>query len=203
MIDSYIAVIDSGIGGISVLKELVKNFPTERFLYFGDNFNAPYGNKGRKELLSLTLSNLNIILRYNVKAIVLACNTLSVNVLGELMNFSPVQVFGTFPPVENFLIKGKRGLLLATERTAEKYRGIRNLHSVGLKKLVIDIEKNAFNLTDLNFEKHLFDSVGDFVDKKGFYDVVILGCTHYVFIKNKIFKWERFCYKKSWKFFIG
>ena len=79
MNNQYIAVIDSGIGGISVLRELIKSFPCEKFLYFGDNKNTPYGNKSKRDLLNLAIHNINILKSYPIKAIVLACNTLSVN----------------------------------------------------------------------------------------------------------------------------
>ena len=193
MTDAYIAVLDSGIGGISVLKELIKEFPNRKFLYLGDNGNAPYGEKKRRELLSLAIKNLNIINKYNVEALVLGCNTLSVNVIEDIRTYAGIPVFGTFPPVENFLLKDEKVLLLATERTAEKYQGIKNLHAVGLKNMVKDIEENAFNLSKVSIEKNLAESVGYFVDKKGYYDTVILGCTHYVFLKNKIF--DHFCPK--------
>lgn len=194
MINSFIALLDSGIGGISVLSELVKKFPNERFLYFGDNFNAPYGNKSKQELLSLTLKNLNYIFKYNVKVLVLACNTLSVNLLGKLQKICPTEIIGTFPPVERFLVKGEKVLLLSTEKTAENYQGIKNLDVVGFKNLVCDIEKNAFNLEKLNFENHIDYHAHNIIHKKGYYDTVILGCTHYLFIKNKIF--NHFCPQK-------
>ena len=58
MKDGFICVIDSGIGGLAVLKELIKKAPTEKYLYFGDNLNAPYGNKSKRRLWELTLNNL-------------------------------------------------------------------------------------------------------------------------------------------------
>ena len=57
MDNQYIAVMDSGIGGISVLTELIKNFPNQNFLYFGDNDNAPYGNRSKQDLLNLAIHN--------------------------------------------------------------------------------------------------------------------------------------------------
>ncbi len=190
---AYIAVLDSGVGGLSVLTELIKKFPNRQFLYLGDNGNAPYGRKSRRELLSLAIKNVNVLKEYNVEAIVLGCNTLSVNLISDIKDYSGLPVFGVFPPVEKYLSEGKKVLLLATERTAEKYRGVKNLHTVGLKNLVKDIENNLFNLSAVNFEKNLLESVGEFVDKKGYYDTVILGCTHYVFLKNKIS--DHFCPK--------
>ena len=61
---SYVAVIDSGIGGISVLKELIRLMPNERYIYLGDNKNAPYGNRTENDLFSLSMSNINLIKKY-------------------------------------------------------------------------------------------------------------------------------------------
>ncbi|MBR1967890.1 MAG: aspartate/glutamate racemase family protein [Clostridia bacterium] len=187
MQNDFIAVIDSGIGGMSVLKALTKNFPNERFLYFGDNLNAPYGNRSVQNLLSITMRNIDYIKRFGVKAIVLACNTLSVNILNNIKEYAGLPVVGTFPPVESSVVKDEKVLLLSTVRTAEIYSGLKNLDVLGLPNLAEDIEKHAFSIENVNFNKHLeLFSSGDFINKKGYYDTVILGCTHYFFIKKQI-----------------
>ena len=70
-----IAVIDSGVGGISVLKELIRQMPNERFLYLGDSANAPYGSRDRADVLRITRENLQFLLARGIKALVIACNT--------------------------------------------------------------------------------------------------------------------------------
>ena len=106
MCNDYIGVMDSGVGGLSVLKRLVEVMPNQAFLYFGDNQNAPYGNKSKRELLRLVTSNIIYLLSYNVKAIVVACNTLSMGLMTEIKEFSPVPVFFVFPPfVKNNITK--------------------------------------------------------------------------------------------------
>lgn len=194
MKEEFIAVLDSGIGGISLLKDLIENFPTERFLYFGDNNNAPYGNKNVNRLMQLTMKNIDYIKHYNIKALILGCNTLSVNLYRNIKEYAKVPTFGVFPPVEKCLVDGKKTLLLSTCSTADCYRHYKGLGVVGFENLVKDIENNIENLKFLDFESNLRCSKGKFNGKKGFYDVVILGCTHYLFIKNKIF--DHFCPKK-------
>ena len=186
MKNSFIAVLDSGMGGISVLKELAVNYPSEKFLYLGDASNAPYGNKSDRELLSITFKNIDYIKSYPIKALVLGCNTLSVNLRSEIENYANVPVFGVYPPVEQALIKGGKVLLLATVRTAEKYFGVKNLDAVGLKGLAYDIEYNMFNLNKVNLIDNIKSSNVDF-DLNMPLKTVVLGCTHYYFIKNKIF----------------
>ncbi len=194
MNDGYIAVLDSGIGGLNVLKELVSSLPCERFLYFGDNKNAPYGNKSLYQLERITAKNIDYIKQYNIKALVLGCNTLSVNLMHFIKDYSRLPVFGTYPPVEEYCMKNDKVLLLATEMTARNYSPQKNLHVVGLKKLVKDIENNVFDKSKINIKDNLAYSSGYFVDKKSYYDTVILGCTHYEFLKNEFF--NHFCPRK-------
>lgn len=182
-----VAVIDSGIGGMSVLKELVEVFPQCNFIYFGDNKNAPYGNRTIADLYSISLSNLSFVLSFNVDAVVFACNTVSVSVLQFLRDFSPVPLFGIYPPIESEMVQGNSVLLLATDVTADKYRGLKNVVSVGLSGLVKHIEDNKFDLKNLDVAKFL-------PSNKTSFDTVILGCTHFNFVKNQIF--NHFCPRK-------
>lgn len=194
MNDNYIAVIDSGVGGLSVLSELVKSAPNNNYIYFGDNSNAPYGNKSERKLKEITIKNLDLLLSYNLKAIVLACNTLSVTLLSFVEGYSGLPTFGVFPPVEKYLMKGERVLLLSTMLTSKKFMPSERLHVLGLKRLALDLEYNKFNARAIDLQSNLLDSVGYFVNKKGYYDRVVLGCTHYEFIKNKIY--DHFCPRK-------
>ena len=73
--NEYIALFDSGVGGISVLRELVKLMPRERYLYFGDSANAPYGSKTTEQVRALTLDAARMLMDRGVKALVVACNT--------------------------------------------------------------------------------------------------------------------------------
>ncbi len=180
-----IAVMDSGIGGISVLSKLVKIFPNEHFIYFGDNDNAPYGNLSNHNLLKLVIRNLDFIKQYKVKAIVLACNTLSVNLYFEIKEYSGLPVFCVIPPVEWCQINAGKTLLLATEKTAKKYSNSTIFDSVGLKDLAWLIEKNIFNIDTFDFKKYCSNVLKINV-KKGYYRNVILGCTHYNFLKKQI-----------------
>lgn len=180
MCGKYIGVIDSGVGGLSVLSELVKLMPNESYLYFGDNDNAPYGEKCKRELLSLTIENVTYLKTFGIKALVLACNTLSTNLLREITEFSELPVFAVFPP---FLPigKGERALLMGTPLTIKNYIStfgkIPNLELLPLPTLALDIENG---LDNPNIESQI-------TAIKGSFETIILGCTHYFFIKNKIF----------------
>ncbi len=187
MDNGYIAVLDSGIGGISVMKDLIRQFPNERFLYYGDNDNAPYGNKTERELLSISLKNIDIIKKFPIKALVLGCNTLSTNIRCEIQEYASVPTFGIFPPVEQAVVNGEKTLLLATPLTAKQYYGVKGLTVVGLKNLAKDVEDNMFSLENIDIYKHLYiDENTKRICKRGGFQTVILGCTHYDFVKNKI-----------------
>ncbi len=188
MKDGNIGVIDSGVGGISVLLDMVKEFKNERFIYFGDNKNAPYGNLDKNKLFELCEKNLRFMLSFNVKAIVFACNTVSVTLLKDLRKISPVPVFGVFPPVRKN-VNDKRVLLLSTNLTAQRYSDYK-ITVFGLKNLAKDIENNADNLCNIDLKNH-FSSM---ITEKGYYHTVILGCTHYCFLENEIY--NHFCPQK-------
>jgi len=178
----FIGVLDSGIGGLNLLKELVISFPNENFIYFGDNNNAPYGTRTNYDLLSLTVNNIEKLKSFNLKLIVLACNTLSVNVLSDLKDiFSNVNIIGIYPPIESQVIQGKKTLLLATDRTAENYLNLKNVDSVGLTWLVKKIERNPFDLSEIDVNQFLPKNLFD-------YDTIILGCTHFIYLKNEFLK---------------
>ncbi len=236
MIDGYIAVTDSGIGGISTLDALKKVMPRERFLYFGDNDNAPYGNRTKDDLLKIIVNNFNYLHGFGIKAVVCACNTLSVAVLDKLRYYADVPVFGVFPPVFYAAQRYKNALVLSTPATAKELNASGlpdNVFCLGISRLAKEIENHAFDLSSLNVGA-LIDAAfnetvnanlnknhdGDFndafnktitaksglrvCDKSGAstvdggrtcgYDALIIGCTHYSFVKNKIS--DHFCQKK-------
>lgn len=208
MEEGYIAVIDSGIGGLSVLYELIKELPNEKFIYYGDNDNAPYGNRTTTNLLELTVNIINELSYYNLKAIVLGCNTLSVTVLQKIKYYFPnLKIFGVFPPVEILTLRKRKTLLLCTANTSRLYKNTNYLTVLPMQGLASDIEKNVFNLDLIDVENHVGESLNSFCKnlttfdttlttrkedfsfdhQKGRFKVIVLGCTHYFFIKNKIF----------------
>ena len=86
----YIAVFDSGVGGISVLRHLIRYLPGERFLYFGDSANAPYGSRTTEEVRQLTLAAVKkLTTEYPVKAVVIACNTATAAAVKQVRSAYP------------------------------------------------------------------------------------------------------------------
>ncbi len=182
MVKANIVVIDSGIGGLSVLKALDESLHSARFFYVGDNGNAPYGNRPLHNLWSHTIDNLVSINGLRTDLLVLGCNTLSVNLLPEIEDFMGVKTIGVFPPVESAMIDAKNVLLLSTVSTANKYKKTQDFYPLGLPSLASEVEKNVFSIDKINLSRHLSTLMG----LEGSFDTVILGCTHFEFIKNKI-----------------
>ena len=96
-----IGVLDSGLGGISVLRELVRLMPEEDYLYFGDSKNAPYGTKTAEEVLRLTRNTVSFLLEQGAKAIVVACNTATSVAIRELRQEYPsIPMIGIEPALK-------------------------------------------------------------------------------------------------------
>ncbi len=195
-IDLPIAVLDSGVGGISVLRELTRLMPKEHFLYFGDSQNAPYGEKSPEEVLAITRSNLKMLLARGIKALVLACNTATgaaARILRE--EYPDLILVGIEPAIKPASLVGDhpRVLVMATPLTLrqEKFCTLMDRFSetseilpvpcAGLVELIEDGELEGNRLD--NYLEKLF-----FPHKDTKIDAVVLGCTHYPHIKEQIAK---------------
>ena len=172
-----IGVFDSGIGGLSVLYKLSQKFKGVTFIYLGDNLNAPYGERNIYDLTTLTFKNLSLLSMYKPDFLVLACNTLSCNVLSRLKGLFNIPIYGVFPPIESEIMFSKKPLLLCTTATAKYYQTFSAFSYVcPITGLVNDIERFAFSLDKICIKDYFSTVFDDF-------DSVILGCTHYFFVK--------------------
>lgn len=185
-----IGIFDSGVGGISVLKECIKLLPNENFIYFGDIANAPYGDKTVEQIINLGLNNVEFMLKFDCKAIVIACNTISsiaYRILSEKTAIPIVEVI--IPAVEATLqeSENKKVVVLATNATVLSHayeRELKNHHfekiiEIACPSFVPLIEKEAPRNEILDAIKR------DVIDIQDV-DTIILGCTHYPFIENEI-----------------
>ncbi len=181
--NDYIAVYDSGIGGLNVLKLLKKYMPYENYLYFGDNKNAPYGNLKSEGLLKLATKNVKTLENYGIKCVVLACNTLSTVCYEKLAKRFKLKFIKTLPPIKHNFYNDKT-YLICTANTAKsayvkKYKA--SVKVVPALTLASKIENNVFNLNKVDdvIFKHL---------KSKDVSTLILGCTHYAFLLSKFLK---------------
>ncbi len=191
-----IAVIDSGLGGISVLKELVKLMPNENYIYFGDSANAPYGDRSREEVLDIMLENAHFLISRGVKAIVVACNTATSAAVRPLRALYPeLPIVGIEPAIKpaTLVCEHPNVLVMATVLTLkeEKFKSLCErfaseesiipLPCPGLMELIESGDGNSVGIEE--YLKALFEPL-----KGTRIDAVVLGCTHYPFVADEIHK---------------
>ncbi len=185
---SQIAVIDSGVGGITVLKSLYELLPNENYLYIGDTLNNPYGDKSNDEIRELTLNIIDYLESMDVKALVIACNTINSFMYSEILRkFKKIVIGVIFPTVDytNSLAVSKVGVI-ATKAT---------INNGSYQKM---LEKNVYPLSTPSFVKlvesreymsasaleEIKATLKPLIDNN--IQALVLGCTHYPFLKSQI-----------------
>ncbi len=190
----YIAVFDSGVGGISVLRHLRRELPREKFLYFGDSANAPYGSRPTREVRDLTLAAAEMLNGAgNVKALVIACNTATAAAVKDVRAAYPeLIVIGIEPALKVAAdhFPGGRVGVMATEVTLREEKFDLLLHrfdedctiaKIPAPGLVQLIEQGR--VEDPETDALLHSILDPYVGKL---DALVLGCTHYPFAANAI-----------------
>lgn len=184
-----VLLIDSGSGGVNILKECVRVVPQCNFLLFCDDANLPYGAKSRAQLQQITLQNLrNIRSFFDFDVVVLACNTLSCTALDAARaHFEDVPFVGTVPAIKPALQKfePQEILVLATRATLRHNKLVKkypNLMKKSLPKLAELIDNNLDNLWAVR--PYLCAQLRPFFQEGRTPKAVVLGCTHYQAVKD-------------------
>lgn len=189
-----VAVFDSGLGGISVLRELVRTLPRENYLYFGDSLHAPYGTKTPQEVITLSLQAADRLLSQGAKALVVACNTATSAAIRTLRKTYPeLAIVGTEPAIKPAVERhpGGRILMLATAMTVqeEKFQRLKAQYDeqaqiipIACSGLMEYVEQGI--LRGAEVEGYLLDKLEPYL--KVPIDAVVLGCTHYPFLSGAI-----------------
>jgi len=192
--DAPIGVFDSGLGGISVLRELVCQLPHEDFLYFGDSANAPYGPRSAGEVRTLSRAAAVRLLDAGCKALVVACNTATAAAISLLRGTWPeVPVVGIEPALKPAAAhrEGARVLVLATEMTLRENKFSKLLERYGRGALVsclaapgivefVERGETDGPALDAYLRELLAPYRGEPLD------AVVLGCTHFPFARRAI-----------------
>jgi len=187
----YIAVFDSGVGGLSVLRELVHLLPRERYLYFGDSANAPYGSRSTQQVRELTLRAAEKLMERGLKALVIACNTATAAAIGQLREKYPeLIVVGIEPALKVAADRypGSRVGILATPVTLREEKLSHQLARfpdmqvslIPVPGLVEAVEQGS---SQEALEALLAPILSPFAGKL---DAAVLGCTHYPFAAKVI-----------------
>jgi glutamate racemase len=190
-----VAVFDSGIGSLSIIRELKREVPNEDLLYFADRAHFPYGTKSHPQLREIMFNTINYLKRYKPKIIVIASNTPSVQVLDEVKKMiTDIPIIGVRPPLKEAarLSRKKHIGIMATEGTIRS----KELEIQIRREVPQHILVSKFNASPiielieqgvhLDNERRTFDVVsrvlGDGVDEK--LDVITLSSTHLPFVKK-------------------
>lgn len=189
-----IGVFDSGMGGLTVLSEIEKAMPNENIIYYADAKNCPYGEKTKEQILSFTRDAVNRLLKLGSKIIVIACNTATNSSIKEIREeFNKVKFIAMEPAVKPAVDVTKNGKIavIATRSTinGESLKKLCSKHSenvdiltIATPELVELVEKNRENTPESN--EILTRYFSEIIRQK--IDTVVLGCTHYPFLKNEI-----------------
>lgn len=191
-----IGFFDSGVGGISVLKESLKVLPSEDFVYFGDSLNAPYGTKSVNEVKKLTFKAVDFLIEKGVKVVVIACNTATSAAIDELRKqYRDIPIIGIEPALKPAVAvsKGKSVIIMATPMTLteKKFDKLMKLYN----KEVDIIPLPCAGLVEF-IENGIIegDEIKEYLEGKlkefRHLDVaaIVLGCTHYPFIRKELMK---------------
>ena len=189
-----VGVFDSGVGGISTLKELVRMLPGENFIYYGDHANAPYGCKSAEEVKELSFSAARYLIQRKVKAIVIACNTATSAAAAALRNAYPdIRIIGAEPAVKPAVTEfpGGEVIVMATSTTLseQKYKDLcgrlsdkADIIPLSCPGLMDFVERGELSGNELKeyLENRLYPVMSDRTR------AIVLGCTHYPFVSDAI-----------------
>ncbi|OPJ54812.1 glutamate racemase [Alkalithermobacter paradoxus] len=191
-----IGVFDSGIGGLTVLKEIMEVLPNEDIVYFGDTARVPYGPRSKETVTKYTFQCINFLLTKNIKAIVIACNTATARSLKLAQEKYDVPIIGVVEAGAKTAVnvtKNKRVGVIGTEGTinskayeTEIGKIDSNINTIGKPcPLFVPIVEEGWADTDISYmaaSRYL----NDLKDKN--IDALVLGCTHYPLLMNTISK---------------
>ncbi len=190
-----IGVFDSGIGGLTVLKELKLRLPNENYIYYADSKNAPYGPKSVDEIVALSDKIIRFLISKDCKLIIIACNTATAAAVFEMRKRFDVPIVGLEPAVKPACLNTKTGHVgvLATEgtfrgnhfkNTSDKYKDYVTLHLQVAKGLVEFAELGIFEGDEV------LSLIEQYVSpfQKNDIDQLVLGCTHYPYFYDLIKK---------------
>ena len=189
-----IGFFDSGLGGLSVLREAVRLMPQEDYIYFGDSRNAPYGTKTLEQIRRLSLTHAEMLYRSGIKALVVACNTATsaaISILREV--YTDIPVIGIEPALKPAVSIGEhpRVIVMATPLTVKgqklhellgRYAKSADVTALGCPGLMEFVEDG--NLDGPEVRAYLRTLLLPHMEKP--VDAIVLGCTHYPFLKKTI-----------------
>ena len=184
-----IGLFDSGLGGLSILKELINELPNEDYLFYEDSINNPYGDKSEDELFQITSKIVEYLISNNCKIIVIACNTATTSCMNKLREKYKNMIFvGTVPAIKvAYDCNYKNVINLSTPYTqnSKRVNELINDYKNDDETIYNISGENLANLIELDKKEEIKDLLNNLLSKyKDVADDLILGCTHYSLIKE-------------------
>ncbi|SFC56114.1 glutamate racemase [Bacillus sp. OV322] len=182
-----IGIIDSGVGGLTVAKEVIRQLPNENILYVGDTARCPYGPRSMEDVKKFTWQMTNYLMQHHIKMLIIACNTATAAVLEDIRAELPIPVIGVIHPGSRAALKVSENLnigVIGTIGTVESHAYDQALHSINQEvkvdslacpKFVPIVESGEF--WGALVEKVIEETLKPL--KNTSIDTLILGCTHY------------------------
>jgi glutamate racemase len=189
-----IGVFDSGIGGLTVVREIMRQIPNERIIYFGDTARVPYGNKSKETVTKFAKQTVRFLRTHRIKTIVVACNTVSAYAMEELERESDIPILGVVKPGTRAAVEATRSGrigVIATEATVSSRIYQEYISQMGKDIRIFQkacplfvplVEEGLWQdpVTDEIARRYL----GELKDQE--IDTLLLGCTHYPLIRNAL-----------------
>lgn len=184
-----IGLFDSGLGGLSILKELINELPNEDYLFYEDSINNPYGDKSEDELFQITSKIVEYLISNNCKIIVIACNTATTSCMNKLREKYKNMIFvGTVPAIKvAYDCNYKNVINFSTPYTqnSKRVNELINDYKNDDETIYNISGENLANLIELDKKEEIKDLLNNLLSKyKDVADALILGCTHYSLIKE-------------------
>lgn len=192
-----IGIIDSGIGGLSVVKYIKNIIPNEQIIYFGDTKNMPYGNKHKKIIQYYSLNIIEFLIKKKCKAIIIACNSIASNALEAIKKKIPKNIIlldVISPIIKNYsFINFKKLGIIATKATIKSNIFFNNIkkRNLNLKIIQISAPLLASIIENGSSERIINKYINYYLGNKKLkkIDSLILACTHYNIIKKQIYNY--------------
>tara|TARA_Y100000590_G_scaffold366758_1_gene426324 strand:- start:1554 stop:2360 length:807 start_codon:yes stop_codon:yes gene_type:complete len=189
-----IGIFDSGLGGLTVVKELQQIMPKESFVYFGDIKNLPYGNKSPQTILKYSKAISKFLFKQKIKCLIIACNTASAVAFPTLRSLFSIPVYNVIDPCIYHTIKTTKSnevMVIGTETTIKSQVYLKKIYEKESKIKIISQACPLFvsiveeNLIQEQFTEQIIKFYLQSI-KKNSVDTLILGCTHYPLLAEKI-----------------
>ena len=185
-----IGIFDSGIGGITTYKEILKLLPNEEYIYYADVKNNPYGEKTQEELHDINSKIVDYLISRDVKLIVIACNTATTNSIEYLRSkYKDINFVGTEPAIKVACDKFYKNILvLATLCTisSEKTKLLVSRNKKKDQSIYLQACNGLANAIENHNDKLIDELLNKYLSKYKDIDAIVLGCTHYLYIKDKL-----------------